>query len=173
MLKTKVIAILPRSLSRLTFLLVVAALAGAPALAETRHRALVQKDGTLKLSGVTVRLHGIYIPPSGRTCTTNFRPIRCGSRAVLALDRRVDRFVKCKLFGRNADGTRNGACRIKDRKDFLGPEVDLGAWMLYHGWAVALPNAPFAYFYLEQQARRMNKGVWAYLRVDSLTFRNR
>ena len=157
------------SMLLLIILFSVARSAGEPAMAETRYRALVQKDGALKVGSTTVRLHGIYIPPSGRGCTNNFRPIRCGSRAVMALDRRVDRFVKCDLFGRNADGTRDGICRVKDRRDFLGPEVDLGAWMLYHGWAVALPNAPLEYFYLEEQARIRSRGVWGF-RVDRIIF---
>ena len=154
-------------------LLVALLLAGIsdfhPLSAETRARALVQSDGALRVGGFTVRLHGIYIPPSGRGCTTNLRPVRCGSRAVLALDERVDRFVRCDLVGRNADGTRNGICRIRDRSDFLGPDVDVAAWMLYHGWAVALPNAPFQYVYFQEQARSRNRGVWGF-RVDRLIF---
>ena len=165
----KVISMPRLLMSLLIILFLVATFAGVPAKAETRYCALVQKDGALKVGGVTVRLHGIHIPPSGRGCTNNFRPIRCGSRAVLALDRRVDRFVKCDLFGRNADGTRDGMCRVKDRRDFLGPEVDLGAWMLYHGWAVALPHAPLEYFYLQEQARSRNRGVWGF-RVDRIIF---
>ena len=160
---------MPRQLTSLLIVLFIAAtFSVTSAMADTRHRATVQNDGSLKLGGVTVRLHGIYIPPSGRACTSNLRPIRCGSRAVLALDRRVDRFVKCELLGRNDDGTRDGICWIKVQRDFLGPEVDLGAWMVYHGWAVALPHAPFEYFYYEEQARRQNKGVWAYLGVSGL-----
>ena len=146
------------------------ALVVQPALAETRYRAVVLDNGLLKVGSFTVRLYGIAITPSARICQTWVRPARCGSRAVLALERRVDRFVRCDYVARGNGGTRVGFCRVKDDRDILGPEVDLGAWMIYQGWAVALPEAPFEYHTLERIARNSNRGVWGF-QVDSVTFR--
>ncbi len=132
----------------------------APALAEIRRLAFVQDDGTLAVGSRTIRLHGIYIPPTNRVCRTEIRPVRCASRAVLQLDLRVDRFVACDRTARLADGSESAVCRVRDRNSPLGPEVDLSAWMLYHGWAVALPGAPFEYLALERIARSRERGIW-------------
>ena len=158
-----------RALSTLLVLLLTLA-AAAPTGAEIRSRAMVQSDGTLKVGQQTIRLHGIYIPPTNRVCRTFRRPTRCASRAVLALDTRVDRFVVCETVARLSDGSRSAVCRIRDRRDSLGPEVDLSAWMLYHGWAVAAPGAPFEYVTLERIAQQHERGIWGF-QVDSIIFR--
>ncbi len=67
----------------------------APARAEFRSYAIVQKDATLRIAGRTVRLYGIHIPRGGRYCRTFIRPIRCGSEAMLALAFRIQGFVRC------------------------------------------------------------------------------
>ena len=141
-----------------------------PAAAEQRQRAAVQADGSLKMGSRRVQLYGIYIPPSNRVCRKELRPIRCGSRAVLALDRRVDRFVACDFLGRGRDGVYQAVCRISDEADSLGPEIDLAAWMLYHGWAVALPGAPFEYVTLERIAQAQTRGIWGF-QVDRVSRR--
>ncbi len=145
-------------------------LAAAPAAAEQRQRATVQADGSLKMGSRRVQLYGIYIPPSNRVCRKELRPLRCGSRAVLALDRRVDRFVSCDFVGRGPDGVYQGICRISDEVDALGPDIDLAAWMLYHGWAVALPGAPFEYVTMERIARAQTRGIWGF-QVDRVSRR--
>ncbi len=141
-----------------------------PALAEIRRLAFVQDDGTLEIGGRTVRLYGIYIPPTNRVCRTAIRPVRCASRAVLQLDLRVDRFVACHRVARHADGSESAVCRVRDRNSPLGPEIDLSAWMLYHGWAVARPGAPFEYLVLERIARERERGIWG-IPVDRVTRR--
>ncbi len=142
----------------------------APALAEVRRLAFVQDDGTLAVGRRTIRLHGIYIPPTNRICRTEIRPVRCASRAVLQLDLRVDRFVACDRVARHADRSESAVCRIRVRNSPLGPEIDLSAWMLYHGWAVALPGAPFKYLVLERIARERKRGIWG-IPVDRVTLR--
>ena len=132
----------------------------APALAEVRRLAFVQDDGTLAVGRRTIRLHGICIPPTNRICRTEIRPVRCAARAVLQLDLRVDRFVACDRIARHADGSESAVCRVRVRNSPLGPNVDLSAWMLYHGWAVALPGAPFEYLALERIARERKRGIW-------------
>lgn len=158
-------------MSRLLLTVLVAFLAlQAPASAEIRRLAFVRDDGTLEVGGRTIHLHGIYIPPTNRICRTAIRPVRCAERAVLQLALRVDRFVACDRTARHADGSESAVCSIRDRNSPLGPEVDLSAWMLYHGWAVALPGAPFEYLVLERIARQRERGIWGFP-VDSIIFR--
>lgn len=122
--------------------------------------ALVNEDGSLNVRNHTLRLYGIAIPPTGRTCRTYERPVVCGPRASLALDFRIDsNFVDCETVGENPDGTLAAVCHVDGE--------DLAAWMLAQGWAYALPGAPAEYGRLENQARRIGLGIWG-LPVDSI-----
>ncbi len=125
-----------------------------PAAAEIMSYALVQPDATLKVRGRIIRLHGIHIPDTGRTCRTNIRPARCGSRAALALDFKIRRFVRCVEVTRNPDRSIDAVCRVAGE--------DLGAWLLTEGWALALPGAPFEYLARERIARAHHRGVWGF-----------
>ena len=152
------------------FMVLAVVLAAMPAAAAQKRLAFVQPDGTLKVGQRIVRLYGIYIPPGNRICKSAFRPLRCGSRSVVALDIRVDRFVTCNEVTRNRDRSVNAVCWLTDRHDALGPDIDLSAWMIYHGWAVALPGAPFAYYTLERIAMSHRRGIWGF-HADSITRR--
>ena len=155
----------------LTLVVAVGAALAAPADAAQRRLAFVQPDGTLKVGQRIVRLFGIYIPPTNRLCRTFIRPVTCASRAALALDTKVERFVRCNEVARNRDGSVTAVCHMRDPEDTaLGPEVDLSAWMLYQGWAVALPGAPIEYVTLERIAWKLGRGIWAF-QADSITSR--
>ena len=78
----------------LTLLLVSAAAAGEV----LGGLAFVQDDGTLRIHGRTVHLHGIEIPPSREDCRRFERPVRCAQRAALALDFAVDGFVATVMW---------------------------------------------------------------------------
>ena len=154
-------------------LLVLALIFGAlpwAASAGTARQAFVQADGTLKIGQRIVRLHGIYLPPTNRICRSEIRPTRCASRAALQLDFRVDRFVTCDRVARLRDGSESAVCWVRDDGDALGPFVDLAAWMLYHGWAVATPGAPFEYVTLERIAQQQKRGIWGF-QADRIIFR--
>lgn len=147
--------------------LVALGLAGPPARAEVPRLAFVQADGTLKVGGKIVRLYGIYIPPSERTCRTFLQPVRCAPRAVLELERKVHGFVLCEEVGRNPDGTVSAVCRVREDGPAPGARQDLAAYLLRQGWAVALPDAPFEYHVLEEIARVNRRGIWAF-QADSV-----
>ena len=115
--------------------------------------AFVQADGTLKVGNRIIRLYGIHIPPTNRFCRTFLRPTRCASRSVLELDRMIHGFVWCQPVGRNRDGTLSAVCRVRTNDSRLGSRADLAANLLWEGWAVALPHAPFEYITLERIAR--------------------
>lgn len=142
----------------------VLAIFAPPASADVGERASVQDDGTLLINGKTVRLYGIYVPIIGRTCRTNVLPKKCAPRAVLQLDFKVDGFVRCETIKKFADGSISAICiTLWDRED-------LAAWMLYQGWAVALPGAPIQYVTLERIAQANGRGYWGF-QVDSIRYR--
>lgn len=115
--------------------------------------AIVKNDGSIKVSGYTIWLYGIYIPETNRICRSFIRPVKCMPRAVLQLDFKIgSHFVHCDPITENEDDSLNAVCTVKDE--------DLGAWMIKHGWAVALPDAPFEYKVLEEIARENRRGVW-------------
>ncbi len=137
------------------------AVAATPAVGDAGSRAIVQDDGTLRVDGKTLRLYGIYIPIIGRTCQTILRPVSCGPRAVLQLDFKIQGLVYCTRLRRFADGSLSAVCRTGAERE------DLAAWLLYQGWAVALPGAPIGYVTLERIARANGRGVWGF-QADSL-----
>ncbi len=148
----------------LASLLLALLLAISSATADIGARAIVQDDGTLKVNGKIVRLYGIYIPTFGRTCRTSIRPPRCAPRAVLQLDFKVHGFVYCEEVQRFADRSVSAVCRVGQKRE------DLAAWLLSHGWAVALPGAPFEYVTLERFAESNRRGFWGF-QADSIRLR--
>ena len=122
--------------------------------------ALIRDDATLEVAGRHLRLYGIHIPESERVCEHRIRPTRCGSRAARALRFKIRGFVSCRLGGKYDDGSFAAYC-VSDGQD-------LGAYLVERGWAVALPDAPFAYHVSERIARHRGFGVWGF-NVDRIT----
>ncbi len=139
--------------------------APAPAAAAITSYAIVRDDGTLQLQGRTIRLFGVYLPDAGRTCRFRVSPVRCGSRAALALDDKIRGFVRCEPVARDADRTLAAICFIRG-DSLLAPEVDLGAWLIEQGWAVATPEAPFEYHVLQEFAQSRRAGLWGFQADD-------
>jgi endonuclease YncB( thermonuclease family) len=137
-------------------------LMAAPAVAaELRSYAIVQDDGSLKVSGRIVRLHGVHIPQSDQFCATRVRPVECKSRAALALDQRIQSFVRCTETSAYSDGSVGAVCTV-DGDGVTSPRIDLGAWLIDQGWALAAPGAPFDYQARERIARERGFGVWGF-----------
>lgn len=135
--------------------LLLLGLFAAPVLAaDISSYAIVEHDGTLRVDGRTIHLYGIHIPPTGESCRTNERPVRCSSRAALALEFKIQGFVRCSPRGRFDDGSIAAVC--------LADNVDLSAYLLERGWALALPDAPFEYQALERIAQQRQLGVWGF-----------
>ena len=120
--------------------------------------AFVNEDGTLRIKRKTIHLYGIHIPETGNHCRTNISPTVCGSRAALALDFKIQSFVRCEIMEENDDGSLVGWCRVGASKFDTG--TDLSAYLLERGWAVALPDAPIEYQALEKIARSRQIGYW-------------
>ena len=121
--------------------------------ANIKSYAFVNDDGTLKVRGKIIHLYGIHIPTTSRTCNQQFRPPVCAPRAARALKFKLSSgFVDCEPRVTNADRSIVALCRVKD--------IDLSAYLLERGWAVALPDAPIEYQTLEKIARSRGMGVW-------------
>ena len=89
---------MPRTLLVLLLLTIIPGSSGTVLGADggvIRSYALVQDDATLRVRGKTIRLFGLYIPPTERGCATVFRPPACGSRTVRALELKIRGFVEC------------------------------------------------------------------------------
>lgn len=138
----------------------------AAAAANLKSYAIVQDDATLRVRGETVRLHGVHIVATDRACLTRIRPARCGIRAARALRQRIQGFVDCAPQARLQDGSLAAVCHVR-QGSILDPPLDLGAWLISQGLAVAGPSAPFEYGVLERIARAQERGVWGF-QVDVL-----
>jgi endonuclease YncB( thermonuclease family) len=136
---------------------------------EISSSAIVNEDGTLRISGKTIHLYGIHIPRTDKNCSRNKRPPFCGSRAAIALDFKISGFVRCEIMDSNSDGSLIGWCRVK-ASNFSEGE-DLSAYLLEYGWAVALPDASIEYQTLEKIARSRGIGVWG-IPVDNIIRRH-
>src|SRR5438477_9432729 len=89
----------------------VLGLVAAVSAADISSYAFVQRDGTLRVDGKTIQLYGIYIPPTEDTCRPDERPVRCSSRAALALEFKISGFVRCTPQERFEDGSISAVCR--------------------------------------------------------------
>ena len=150
-------------------LLTFAALWAGPLEArEIKSHARVNEDGSLRISGKTIHLAGIHIPRTNKTCKTYRSPPVCGSRAAIALDFKIQGFVRCEILSENDDRSLNGICWVNSGSFSEGE--DLAAYLLEKGWAVALPNASIEYQTLEKIARTRGFGVWG-MPVDNINTR--
>ena len=128
--------------------------------------ATVFPDGSLRVHSRWVRLYGIYIPPSGQRCATFINPARCGSRAALALDNRIQGFVFCHSVHGNSDGSVSAVCF--NRRTFYAAGEDLALFLVSRGLALALPGAPFEYVAFERVAQTRQLGIWGFS-VDAIS----
>ena len=110
--------------------LAVALLLCGAVQAELSGSATVVDGDTLRLGGQNVRLHGIDVPERKQTCLVAGKRWACGRAAARALAKRVaGRSVSCTATDRDRYGRVVTVCRAAD--------VDLNAWMVTNGWALA------------------------------------
>jgi len=134
-------------------MLSICSMQSAVADADISSFAFVQQDGSLKVSGYHIHLYGISIPPTAESCYMFIRPALCGPRGAIALEFKISgNFIHCTPSATYPDGSMIASCRLNGE--------DLSAWMLQKGWAVALPDAPFAYQTLQKIAQAQGVGIW-------------
>jgi endonuclease YncB( thermonuclease family) len=157
------------TLARLCLGVVLAGILGFSVVAgasEIVSYAIVQDDGSLRVQGKTIRLFGVYMPPTERGCRSDFRPPLCGNRSVRALKLKIRGFVRCDPQAELSDGSLSAVCYV-DGDSSTDLPVDLGAWLIEQGFGVAGPGAPFEYQTLERIARVNRRGVWGF-QVDQI-----
>ena len=133
----------------------------AAAAAEIVSYAIVKDDATLRVQGKNIRLYGVYVvdnrpfcdPRSGRRAARRAPPWRWTSK--------IQGFVRCIPQARHRDRSISAFCYV-DGNGMFDPPVDLGAYLIREGWAVALPQAPFAYHTYQEIAKVNRRGVWGF-----------
>ena len=74
--------------------------------------------------------------------------------------------MRCVPQAQLSDGSLSAVCYV-DGNGVTDPPVDLGAWLIEQGLAVAGPGAPFEYQTLERIALVNGRGVWGF-QVDRI-----
>lgn len=146
-------------IQRLSFIfsflaLVVLVTSQAHAFDSIKGIASITDGDTLQIHGKKIRLHGVDAPESKQSCTLNGKPYRCGQKAALALDELAGgKTLECK--GRTVDRYRRiiAIC-------YLG-KLDINAWMVENGWALAYRRYSKDYVKHEQFAQDKKLGIWA------------
>lgn len=114
----------------------------------------VVDGGTLMIAGRPVRLHGITAPAEKETCELNGQSWLCGWEASNALAFIVGRhWVTCRQHAPAIGGPFVATC-------LAGNVLDLNAYMVRNGWAIADRQATPDYVSLEEMARREQRGLW-------------
>ena len=111
-------------------------------------------DGdTIKINGNNIRLNGIDAPERKQSCTYEGSEWLCGQKATLALSELIRReTVNCHVSGRDRYKRSIAIC-------FVG-RLDLNAWMVEQGWAVANRKYLTDYVMQEDEARQEKRGIW-------------
>ena len=150
-----------RGLRGLLLVLGIGLAQDAGAAADIHSYAIVQDDATLRVRGQTIRLYGVHVADMRPFCDSTFRPTRCQTRAAVALASRIQGFVRCVPQVRYDDRSIGAFCSVRGTGT-PSRQIDLGGWLIEQGWAVALPQAPFAYHTLEEIAKANGRGVWGF-----------
>jgi endonuclease YncB( thermonuclease family) len=118
-------------------------------------RASVLDGDTIEIHGERIRIHGIDAPERGQRCNdVSGASYRCGQRAALVLNNLLGSgTVRCVVSGMDRYGRALATCRKGS--------VDLGAYLVERGWAVAYRKYSLDYVSAESQAKAARKGVWA------------
>lgn len=142
---------------RLSFLLPIVLACYVPAAAADiiRGRASVIDGDTLEIAGKRLRLHGIDAPESKQLCKDGQGiQYRCGQRAALALADKI--------------GSGPVACQARDTDRYnrivaicSQKGINLNAWMVEEGHALAYRHYSKDYVPQEEAARAAKRGIWS------------
>ncbi len=116
-------------------------------------RATVVDGDTIKIRDKSIRLFGVDALESGQHCVADGKRQRCAQRAALALADKIGaRNVACEKVDRDRYGRIVGVCHAGG--------VNLNAWLVAEGWALAYRRYSRLYVEAEQIARFARKGIW-------------
>ena len=129
--------------------------------AQTIHCHLQQHTGipkvtdgdTIRIGKARIRLHGIDAPEAKQTCTAGGKEWRCGFEATNALANIIgENWITCVRKDTDRYGRIVAVCRVG--------EIDLNAWMVGNGWALAYRRFSLDYVADEIKAMREKRGIW-------------
>jgi endonuclease YncB( thermonuclease family) len=111
-------------------------------------------DGdTIRIGDTRIRLHGIDAPEAKQTCAIGGKEWQCGQDATNALVRIVGKHqVSCSQRDVDRYGRIVAVCRARS--------IELNAWMVRNGWAVAYRRYSKDYVRDEGKAGTARKGMW-------------
>ena len=112
-------------------------------------------DGdTIRVQGRTIRFHGMDAPERNQRCRRGKTRYRCGRTATKALARKINRgTVRCASQNHDRYNRIIAVCRAGG--------VNLNAWMVLRGHAVAYRRYSLDYIPAEHEARSEGRGIWA------------
>ena len=125
---------------------------GAPGMIEPPPASQVRviDADTVDVDGVRYRLHGIDAPEARQTCRALGLTWGCGAAATEALMSRAEG-MSCAGSGADRFGREIGICSSGG--------VDLNAWLVANGWALAYRQFSTDYVGQEEQARSDRRGI--------------
>jgi endonuclease YncB( thermonuclease family) len=135
--------------------MLVALFVALPALAADIVGVASVVDGdTIEIHGARIRLHGIDAPESAQRCRrADDTQWPCGREASFALADLIGRrTVKCDQRDTDRYGRVVAVCSVGD--------IDTGAWLVEHGYALAYRRYSLDYVDEENAARRKKAGMW-------------
>jgi len=126
-------------------------------MAEINGPARVIDAGTIEIGSSTISLYGVDAPRSDQVCERGGAAWRCGQDAEWALAERFERhWALCDEKGTDSAGRIVAVCYLGGRNG-----IDVNAWLLEQGWALAHADAPDTYHALENAAQRAGRGLWS------------
>jgi endonuclease YncB( thermonuclease family) len=131
-------------------------LSATPATANELNGVASVIDGdTVEIRGTRIRSHGINAPESRQLCTRpSGQSWRCGQQAALALSDRIGRrCVICVARDTDRYGRTIAVCSQDG--------IDLNAWMVAEGWAVAYRQYSRDYVSADTEARSAGRNIWS------------
>lgn len=142
-------------------LAIIAACAGAAPAAELNGPAEVIDGNSLAIGGRAVRLFGIEAPDEQQVCRRGGADWRCGQDAGWALAAKIERhWVLCDTQAAAGSGSQTAADQVSAVCYLDGRRIDLNAWMVAQGWALA-DRRSATYLPQEQAAQRAGRGLWS------------
>lgn len=109
--------------------------------------------GTIEINGERIRLHGIETPDIDFICDWSGKPVGCGAIAKAALtDLITGAPVTCELTAARARDSVVAVCQAQG--------FDIGANMVYTGWAFADREVTDNYATIEEKAKAAHRGLW-------------
>ena len=137
--------------------MVLAAFVGGSPLsaAEFSGTPLVIDARTLQVAGERLQLFGIDTPDPGQPCHWPNKDIDCGHISMTGL---LDLVAASEVVCKTISGADTGQGARLARCSAGG--FDVGANMVYTGWALPIPGDPAGYGPKAETARKRRHGMW-------------